>query len=173
MIADELPPRPLLLARVHPRDGRLPHASTARTATRSCWPPTSTTCRSSARRSPIARPASAWWPISTPAATARRSSIDSVKDFYELTQLKIKNPTTGIFMIGGGVPKNFTQDIVVAADILGRRGADAQVRRADHRGRRPRRGPLQLARSRRPAVGARSIPPTSRWSSAKPRSPCR
>jgi deoxyhypusine synthase len=46
-------------------------------------------------------------------------TIDSVKDFYELTQLKIKNPTTGIFMIGGGVPKNFTQDIVVAADILG------------------------------------------------------
>jgi deoxyhypusine synthase len=41
-----------------------------------------------------------------------------VKDFYELTQLKIKNPTTGIFMVGGGVPKNFTQDIVVAADIL-------------------------------------------------------
>jgi len=46
-------------------------------------------------------------------------SIDSVKDFYELTQLKIKNPTTGIFMIGGGVPKNFTQDVVVAADVLG------------------------------------------------------
>jgi deoxyhypusine synthase len=46
-------------------------------------------------------------------------SLDSAKDFYELTQLKIKNPTTGIFMIGGGVPKNFTQDIVVAAEILG------------------------------------------------------
>jgi len=46
-------------------------------------------------------------------------SIDSVKDFYELTQLKIHNPTTGLFMLGGGVPKNFTQDIVVAADILG------------------------------------------------------
>ena len=46
-------------------------------------------------------------------------AIDSAKDFYELTQLKIKNPTTGIFMIGGGVPKNFTQDIVVAAEILG------------------------------------------------------
>src|ERR1700749_586416 len=45
-------------------------------------------------------------------------SIDSVKDFYELTQLKINNPTTGIFMLGGGVPKNFTQDIVVAAEIL-------------------------------------------------------
>jgi deoxyhypusine synthase len=45
-------------------------------------------------------------------------SIDSVKDFYELTQIKIANPNTGIFMLGGGVPKNFTQDIVVAADIL-------------------------------------------------------
>ena len=46
-------------------------------------------------------------------------SLDSARDFYELTQLKIKDPTTGIFMIGGGVPKNFTQDIVVAAEILG------------------------------------------------------
>jgi deoxyhypusine synthase len=46
-------------------------------------------------------------------------SWDGGKDFYELTQLKIKNPTTGIFMIGGGVPKNFTQDIVVAAEVLG------------------------------------------------------
>jgi deoxyhypusine synthase len=46
-------------------------------------------------------------------------SIDSVKDFYELTQLKIANPTTGLLMIGGGVPKNFAQDIVVAADVLG------------------------------------------------------
>ncbi len=46
-------------------------------------------------------------------------AIDSGKDFYELTRLKIQNPTTGLFMIGGGVPKNFAQDIVVAADILG------------------------------------------------------
>ncbi len=46
-------------------------------------------------------------------------SIDSAKDFYELTKLKIENPTTGLLMIGGGVPKNFAQDIVVAADILG------------------------------------------------------
>ncbi len=45
--------------------------------------------------------------------------IDSVKDFKELTRLKIENDTTGIFMIGGGVPKNFTQDIVVAAEVLG------------------------------------------------------
>jgi deoxyhypusine synthase len=46
-------------------------------------------------------------------------SIDSAKDFYELTQLKIANPTTGLLMLGGGVPKNFAQDIVVAAEILG------------------------------------------------------
>jgi deoxyhypusine synthase len=46
-------------------------------------------------------------------------SIDSAKDFLELTQIKLKSKETGIFMIGGGVPKNFTQDIVVAADLLG------------------------------------------------------
>ncbi|NTW50545.1 MAG: deoxyhypusine synthase [Chlorobiales bacterium] len=46
-------------------------------------------------------------------------SIDSAKDFRELTRIKIENDTTGIFMIGGGVPKNFTQDIVVAAEVLG------------------------------------------------------
>src|SRR5436190_1627668 len=44
---------------------------------------------------------------------------DGGKDFYELTQLKIKNKDTGLLMIGGGVPKNFTQDIVVAAEVLG------------------------------------------------------
>jgi deoxyhypusine synthase len=46
-------------------------------------------------------------------------SLDSAKDFHELTLLKIRNPTTGLMMIGGGVPKNFAQDVVVAADILG------------------------------------------------------
>ncbi len=46
-------------------------------------------------------------------------SIDSVKDFKELTELKIKSKDTGILMVGGGVPKNFVQDTVVAADVLG------------------------------------------------------
>lgn len=46
-------------------------------------------------------------------------SIDSVKDFRELTMIKIKANVTGLFMIGGGVPKNFTQDTVVCAEILG------------------------------------------------------
>lgn len=46
-------------------------------------------------------------------------SIDSVKDFRELTQLKIEAGTTGLLMIGGGVPKNFVQDTVVSAEYLG------------------------------------------------------
>ncbi|MFC1725863.1 deoxyhypusine synthase [candidate division KSB1 bacterium] len=45
-------------------------------------------------------------------------TIDSVRDFRELTEIKIKANETGILMIGGGVPKNFTQDVVVAAEIL-------------------------------------------------------
>lgn len=45
-------------------------------------------------------------------------SIDSVKDFRELTNIKIACKETGLLIVGGGVPKNFAQDIVVAADIL-------------------------------------------------------
>jgi deoxyhypusine synthase len=48
-------------------------------------------------------------------------SIDSVKDFRELTEIKIKAGTTGLLMIGGGVPKNFAQDTVVCAEILGKK----------------------------------------------------
>ena len=46
-------------------------------------------------------------------------SIDSVKDFRELTQIKMNADTTGLVMIGGGVPKNFAQDTVICAEILG------------------------------------------------------
>jgi len=46
-------------------------------------------------------------------------SIDSVKDFRELTEIKIRSPISGLFMIGGGVPKNFAQDTVICAEILG------------------------------------------------------
>ncbi|MCX5786770.1 MAG: deoxyhypusine synthase [Elusimicrobia bacterium] len=50
---------------------------------------------------------------------AKHMSMDSARDFLELTRVKIEAKDTGLFMIGGGVPKNFTQDTVVAADILG------------------------------------------------------
>jgi deoxyhypusine synthase len=46
-------------------------------------------------------------------------SIDSVKDFRELTMIKIKAGKSGLLMIGGGVPKNFAQDTVVCAEIMG------------------------------------------------------
>ncbi|HYY13264.1 MAG TPA: deoxyhypusine synthase [Chthoniobacterales bacterium] len=49
----------------------------------------------------------------------RHVSVDSAKDFLELTRLKIAAKTSGLFMVGGGVPKNFAQDTVVAADYLG------------------------------------------------------
>jgi len=45
--------------------------------------------------------------------------IDAVADFRELTDIKIKAGPTGLLMIGGGVPKNFIQDTVVCAEILG------------------------------------------------------
>lgn len=46
-------------------------------------------------------------------------TIDSAADFRELTEIKIAAGATGLFMIGGGVPKNFAQDTVVCAEILG------------------------------------------------------
>lgn len=46
-------------------------------------------------------------------------TIDSIKDFNDLTKIKIASGNTGIVYIGGGVPKNFTNDTVVCAEILG------------------------------------------------------
>jgi deoxyhypusine synthase len=46
-------------------------------------------------------------------------TIDSVRDFRELTEIKLAVKDTGVVMVGGGVPKNFAQDVVVATDILG------------------------------------------------------
>lgn len=47
-------------------------------------------------------------------------TLDSIRDFRELTEVKIEAGTTGLLMIGGGVPKNFAQDTVVCAEILGK-----------------------------------------------------
>ena len=47
-------------------------------------------------------------------------TIDSVREFRELTEIKIKSKCSGLFMIGGGVPKNFVQDTVVCAELLGK-----------------------------------------------------
>ena len=47
-------------------------------------------------------------------------SIDSVKDFRELTEIKVDSPVSGLFIVGGGVPKNFAQDTVICAEVLGK-----------------------------------------------------
>ena len=46
--------------------------------------------------------------------------IDSIREFRELTEIKIKSKGSGLFMIGGGVPKNFIQDTVICAELLGK-----------------------------------------------------
>lgn len=45
--------------------------------------------------------------------------IDAIADFRELTDIKIASGDSGLLMVGGGVPKNFIQDTVVCAEILG------------------------------------------------------
>lgn len=56
------------------------------------------------------------------AAAARKGresvSLDSGRDFLELARIKLASRATGLLMLGGGVPKNFAQDIVVAAEML-------------------------------------------------------
>ena len=48
-------------------------------------------------------------------------TIDSIKEFRELTEIKLKSKTSGLLMVGGGVPKNFVQDTVVCAELLGKK----------------------------------------------------
>jgi deoxyhypusine synthase len=45
-------------------------------------------------------------------------TMDSAADFLEITKIKLEHQDSGLFMIGGGVPKNFVQDVVVATEIL-------------------------------------------------------
>jgi deoxyhypusine synthase len=50
----------------------------------------------------------------------KHMTIDSVREFRELTEIKIKSKGSGLFMIGGGVPKNFIQDTIICAELLGK-----------------------------------------------------
>lgn len=49
----------------------------------------------------------------------KQVAIDSARDFLELTKVKIESGDSGLLMLGGGVPKNFVQDTVVSAELLG------------------------------------------------------
>ena len=48
-------------------------------------------------------------------------TIDSIRELRELTEIKIKSKQSGLLMVGGGVPKNFVQDTVVCADLIGKK----------------------------------------------------
>ena len=48
-------------------------------------------------------------------------TIDSIREFRELTEIKLKSKASGLLMLGGGVPKNFVQDTVVCAELLGKK----------------------------------------------------
>ena len=48
-------------------------------------------------------------------------TIDSIREFRELTEIKLQSKQSGLLMIGGGVPKNFVQDTVVCAELLGKK----------------------------------------------------
>ncbi len=52
---------------------------------------------------------------------SKHITIDSVREFRELTEIKLKSKASGLLMIGGGVPKNFVQDTVVCAELLGKK----------------------------------------------------
>jgi deoxyhypusine synthase len=43
-------------------------------------------------------------------------TIDSVGDFRELVEIVLNAKETGIFLVGGGVPKNFVQDAVLGGE---------------------------------------------------------
>ncbi len=47
-------------------------------------------------------------------------TIDSIREFRELTEIKMQSKGSGLFMVGGGVPKNFIQDTVICAELLGK-----------------------------------------------------
>ncbi len=52
---------------------------------------------------------------------SKHLTIDSIREFRELTEIKLRSKQSGLLMIGGGVPKNFIQDTVVCAELLGKK----------------------------------------------------
>ena len=118
-IANELEPKPIQ-PRVHPRDGQVPveHGKKENSLVKLAYE----------HDVPIFCPAfvdsSAGFGLVKHQVDQMKAGkpymmIDAVADFRELTDIKIKAGTTGLLMIGGGVPKNFIQDTVVCAEILG------------------------------------------------------
>ena len=51
----------------------------------------------------------------------KHMTIDAIREFRELTEIKLQSKQSGLLMVGGGVPKNFIQDTVVCAELLGKK----------------------------------------------------
>ena len=47
------------------------------------------------------------------------ATIDSIKDLKEIALMKSECGNSGIIVVGGGVPKNYSQDSVIMAEMLG------------------------------------------------------
>ncbi|HZD60282.1 MAG TPA: deoxyhypusine synthase family protein [Anaerolineae bacterium] len=50
--------------------------------------------------------------------------IDQIRDNYEIAQIKLKSETTGAIYVGGGVPKNYIQQLEPLLDTMGYRQVD-------------------------------------------------
>ncbi|MBI4416857.1 MAG: deoxyhypusine synthase family protein [Euryarchaeota archaeon] len=45
--------------------------------------------------------------------------IDPIRDNWEITQIKVKSPRTGVFYISGGTPKNYISQTEIIQEVLG------------------------------------------------------
>jgi deoxyhypusine synthase len=54
----------------------------------------------------------------------KRVFIDQIRDNYEIAQIKLKSESTGAIYIGGGVPKNYIQQLEPLLDTMGFREVD-------------------------------------------------
>lgn len=43
------------------------------------------------------------------------TTVDTTREYLDMAKIKLASPATGLFMIGGGVPKNHAQDTVIVA----------------------------------------------------------
>ena len=59
--------------------------------------------------------------------------FDPLRDFHELSEIKLAAETTGLLMVGGGVPKNFAQDTVIGAQKIAQHRSGEWDRPPKHR----------------------------------------
>ncbi|GJQ30144.1 MAG: deoxyhypusine synthase-like protein [Phycisphaerae bacterium] len=93
-------------------------------------------------------------------------AFDSGKDFRELTDIKLACKDTGLLMLGGGVPKNFAQDIVVAAELLHERKGGkggAALRAANEVGMHKYAVQMTVADSRDGALSGSTLREACSW----------